>query len=102
MLKAQGYRVEPPGQVPDDLAAGKDLADDGGQGGTGHAHIEAHDKHRIQHRVDHCAGQGADHGHLGAAVGPDQVAAAGGQHQEGEAKGGDAHIGLGKGQHVVR
>ena len=102
MLPSQGNGVKAPGEIPGHLAAGKDLPDDGGQGRPSHAHSQAHDKQRVQPGVDDRTGEGADHGHLGAAVGPDQVSAAGGEHQEGEPQRGDAHIGPGIGQHLVR
>ena len=102
MVEPERDGFEATGQIPDHQTAGENLADDGGQRRTGHAHVQHHDKNGVQHGVDDRAAQRADHGHLGAAVGPDQVAAAGGQDQKRKAEGGDAHVALGVGEHIVR
>ena len=74
------------GQEPESHAAGYHLADDGGQGGSCHAPIQAKDEQGIQNGIDDGSGEIAQHGKLGPSVCPDEMAAPGGDDEEGKAK----------------
>lgn len=101
MLFCQGNALAV-GQQIDGHAPGNHLANDGGQGGSRHAPAKAKDEQGIQNGVDYCSRQVAQHGKSGPSVCPDQVAAPGGDDEEGEAESHTPGVGNSVGQHLVR
>ena len=78
----------------------RDAGDQGADTGAGGPHAEAEDQHRIDCDVDYIHNQGAEHGHLAVAHGPEQGGPRVVNAHEGIGRGGEQEIDQGVLHHV--
>ena len=78
------------------------LAQNGGQGSAGNAHVKDENKQRVQQNIEHTAGSQADHAIKGIALEPQQIVEDEGGGHVGSADENDPQIVYGIGQDRIR
>ena len=84
------------------IHASADIADHGGNGCALHAHIHAQDHNWVEHNIDHCADQIADHGFTRSAFRTDDVGQRIAENDKYRTCCNPARVAGGKGERILR
>ena len=76
------HRFAPAGS-PQQQAPGKELAEGGGQRGTGDSHVEPEDEQRVEDHIQYGSAHDAYHAEMGVALQTQLVVEREGRHHEG-------------------